>query len=144
MTIARNFIECGMLPQVAMPFMNTVHCEELELVGGLLAKLETEAAQAEIDSLLVAWLEHTQEHFAREERLMQMYSFPPYPVHKMEHEQALMQLQAVQQHWHQQHDYKQLAQYIREEWRIWLQQHIATLDTVTAHYLSQFGIEVEL
>lgn len=138
-----DFSDCKVLPQVAMPFMNTVHCEELTLVGELLRKVAEKADPAAIDAQLIAWVQHTDEHFAREERLMDEYNFFAYPMHRMEHERALQQLREVQQQWLAQRDYNALADYILY-WREWLQQHVASMDFATAYFLSQFNIEVKL
>lgn len=144
MTLTDSFADCSLIPQVAMPFMNIVHCEELTLVGDLLEQVEKTASPEEIDTRLAGWLAHTEAHFAREERLMEEYSFPPYPVHQMEHVQALQQLRAIQQHWLDTRDHAALASYIRRDWSAWLHQHISTMDFVTANFLSQFDIQVAL
>lgn len=135
---------CDALPQVAMDFMNTVHCEELGLVIDLLAALDEGVSIDEIGAKLNAWFEHTTAHFEREERLMQEYQFPPYPIHKREHDQALQTLKSVQSQWQASHDNAALARYIKDDWRPWLQQHISTMDRVTATFFSQFDIQVEL
>jgi hemerythrin len=143
MSIAEKFVDYGKLPQVAMPFMNVVHQEELELVEKLLAQAENRAEAQTIDQQLAAWVAHTEAHFAREERLMDEYNFFAYPMHQMAHEQALQQLCAVQRQWQEQHDHALLTAYILQ-WREWLQQHVGSMDFVTAHFLSQFNIQVEL
>ena len=136
------FADCSTLPEVALPFMNKVHCEELALVGKLLSELHTQPNVALCDSLFAAWVQHTQEHFAREERLMQEHDFFAYPCHQGEHHQALQTLLAVQQYWLTERDTSSIIEYI-DEWREWLQNHIATMDFVTAQYLSQFKLNVE-
>lgn len=132
------------LPQVAMPFMNAVHQEELQLVNELLIQLNSNAPAGKIDSILSTWIKHTIEHFEREENLMQAYSFPPYPVHKMEHEQVRETMTIVQQNWLDTRDTEALMQYIEQDWRPWLQHHILTMDRVTAEYLRRFDIQIEL
>ncbi len=139
-----NFSNCEALPQIEMEFMNIVHCEELQLVGQLAAQLEAQAQADEIDQSLANWLLHTREHFEREEQLMDEYRFPPYPIHKMEHEQALDTLLSAQQNWLDTRDADALLSYIKQDWRNWLQQHIMTLDRVTAHFFKQMGVEVQL
>ncbi|HPQ97686.1 MAG: hemerythrin family protein [Thiothrix sp.] len=140
----QDFTDCTTLPEVALAFMNTVHCEELTLVAGLKVALEQSGVvDADIAARLQAWLEHTEAHFAREERLMQEYDFFAYPVHQGEHAWALAQLRAVQQRWQTQPDRAGLLAYL-QEWRAWLQQHIGTMDTVTARFLSRFNPEVTL
>jgi hemerythrin len=135
--------ECSALPEVAMPFMNSVHCAELMLVGKLLAAVQSNAATATVDSLLAEWVEHTKVHFAREERLMTEYNFFATPCHQGEHERALLELLGVQQQWLRERDEELLPAYI-QHWREWLQQHVSTMDFVTAQFLSQFNFTVEL
>ncbi len=144
MNTKTEFNDCNALPEVAMPFMNTVHCEELTLVAGLLAKVKAQAPTEEIDAVLAEWVTHTEEHFAREERLMEEYRFPPFPIHQSEHMQALDSLRSAQKNWQDSREADALANYIEVDWREWLQQHVGTLDLVTANFLSQFGIEVDL
>lgn len=135
------------LPAVALSFMNEVHHEELNLVHELLAQLDAEqtdesvnkAANEAISAQLAQWLAHTQAHFERENFLMQTYHFFAYPLHAAEHELALQQLSAVQSAWEQLTDRAALRAYI-QTWRNWLQQHISTMDFVTAQFLSQFPI----
>lgn len=131
------------LPQVALAFMNSVHGEELALVSELLNQLDGENNNKEISTQLSAWLAHTQAHFERENFLMQTYHFFAYPMHSSEHVQALQQLSAVQVAWEEAADREALRDYI-QTWRQWLQQHIASMDFVTAQFLSQFPIPNDL
>ncbi|TXH77582.1 MAG: hypothetical protein E6Q85_02960 [Thiothrix sp.] len=131
-------LQTANLPTVALAFMNEVHAEELALVQGLAANLE-QGSDAMISAQLAAWIEHTQAHFAREEFLMHDYQFFAYPMHQSEHRQALQQLKGVQQTWNEQADRALLGAYIHD-WRAWLQQHIMTMDFVTAQFLSRFPI----
>lgn len=127
------------LPQVALEFMNSVHGEELALVNELLTQLDDENNHAQISAQLSAWVMHTQAHFERENFLMQTYHFFAYPLHSSEHVQALQQLKAVQAAWEASANREALSAYI-QTWRNWLQQHISTMDFVTAQFLSQFPI----
>ncbi|TXH62803.1 MAG: hypothetical protein E6Q84_00590 [Thiothrix sp.] len=131
------------LPQVALAFMNSVHSEELTLVSDLLTQLDGENNETEISTQLSAWLAHTQAHFERENFLMQSHPFFAYPMHSSEHVQALQQLSAVQVAWEETADREALRGYI-QTWRQWLQQHIASMDFVTAQFLSQFPIPNDL
>ena len=70
------------------------------------------------------WVEHTVRHFAGEERLMEEYKFPPFPIHLSEHVFALEDLRAAESNW--------------------LDERISTMDTVTARFLSKFDIQVDL
>jgi len=144
MNMSIEFSNCEALPEVEMAFMNTVHCEELKLVSGLVDLLEQQGAHDDIATRLSAWVAHTHAHFEREEKLMNEYRFPPCPIHKMEHEQALESLLAAQKNWLDSGQVAPLLNYIKHDWRQWLQQHIMTMDRVTAHFFSRMGVEVQL
>ena len=130
------------LPEVALPFMNAVHAEELALVEQLRSALHDATDYALCDTLFNEWIQHTHEHFDREERLMLEYDFFATPCHQGEHQQALQQLLAVQQYWLRERDAQGIIGYI-SEWHAWLQNHISTMDFVTAQFLSQFPITVD-
>lgn len=131
------------LPRVALSFMNAVHGEELGLVNTLIAQLDEQTSDQQISEQLAAWVAHTQAHFERENFLMQEYHFFAYAMHLNEHVQALQQLLAVQQAWNTVADRAALRIYIHD-WRQWLEQHISTMDFVTAQFLSQFPIPNEI
>lgn len=138
-------MNCESLPQVALPFMNTVHCEELNLVNRLEALLaEENISKPEISACLEEWVSHTEAHFARENRLMEEYSFPPYGIHRNEHDRVFQQLLDVQENWNKTANIKNLNQYVQKTWPAWFEQHLMTMDAATANFLSQFKIEIEL
>ena len=132
------------LPQVAMPFMNTVHFEELELVNSLLSDIRAQKPVSTITKQVSQWHDHTVAHFEREEHYMRECNFPPYPIHKSEHEAALAKLTEMKETWLATNDYQVLENYIVNLWRPWLDNHIGTLDFVTAQYFMQCGISAEL
>ncbi len=135
---------CDELPQVALAFMNTVHCEEVLLTQRILQALDSGHKFAQVDVLMSEWVEHTVRHFAREERLMEEYKFPPFPIHLSEHVFALEDLRAAESNWLDTRDAIALNDYISHSWRGWLDEHILTMDTVTARFLSKFDIQVDL
>ena len=137
--------DCSAIPQVALDFMNTVHCEELTLVQSISGLIDTGSPDNnKISELLDQWVTHTEQHFERENRYMQEYRFPAYPVHSNEHDAALKQIRQVQQQWNQQQDLEPLKQYLQSDWPAWFKNHISTMDFITAQFLSQFDFEVEL
>ena len=137
------FADCARLPEIALPFMNQVHCEELALVAELAQALQHKATIEHCDALFMQWVQHTEEHFTREENLMREYDFFAFLCHQGEHQQALEELLAVQRYWQTERDSAGILDYIGQ-WRDWLQNHIATMDFVTAQYLSQFPLSVEV
>ncbi|MCW4225353.1 MAG: hemerythrin domain-containing protein [Candidatus Thiodiazotropha endolucinida] len=86
---------------------------------------------------MAEWVEHTRAHFEGENRLMEIYAFPPYPVHKAEHAEVLTRIESVQDQWLREQGLQQLADYIFVEWRAWFDQHVKSMDMVTAQFLSQ-------
>lgn len=134
-------VEISSMPQVALALMNDVHTEEVVLINRLgemvLQGIEGEADLEHISSGMQEWVEHTRAHFEGENRLMESYGFPPYPVHKAEHSQVLARLESLQQQWLRERDLGLLADFIFTEWRPWFDQHVNSMDSATALYLSQ-------
>ncbi len=128
------------IPLVAVDTMNRTHQEEVALVNALarlLQKAESEPPDVEaLDRALQEWIEHTRAHFERENRWMEEYGFPAYPVHAQEHATVLEQLQAVASSWRQNRETGPLVEFVFELWPQWFLHHVNTMDTVTAQFLS--------
>lgn len=143
------------IPPIGVPSMDATHHEEVELVNqiGRLIKTDQSGAQSPVAQSLAAqgnkilhakldeWVEHTQAHFARENQLMEATSFPAYGPHSMEHTQALDGLKAVIDAWQTEKKLDALADYVFVRWPQWFQMHVSSMDSVTAAYLSQRGVE---
>lgn len=65
------------------------------------------------------------------------HSFPPYPVHRSVHDEALELLAAHRQQWKESRDIGALVQYVQKTWPDWYVQHISSMDFITAQFLSQ-------
>jgi hemerythrin len=76
-------------------------------------------------------------HFEGENRLMETYAFPPYPVHRAEHDKLLARIDVLQAEWLRDQELLQLANFIFVEWRAWFEQHVNSMDRVTADFLSR-------
>jgi hemerythrin len=131
------------IPQVSLESMNRTHREEVELVNRLAATVAAgitgDADSAEIASLLDDWLEHTRNHFARENELMVQYNFPALPVHSGEHERVLTLLEDLRRTWIESKALRPLALFLFEEWPAWFDNHVHTMDNVTASFIRQQG-----
>lgn len=123
-------------PQVALDFMNHAHAEFVALRGHLLALLAQHADDAAIDAALDELLDHTTRHFADEERQMQAAQFPPYPMHKMEHDRVLEDMNQRVAQWLQQRDAAALQGYLEGELADWFVSHVGSMDFVTARFLA--------
>ena len=128
------------LPQVAVPSMNATHTEELALLRDLLSALDADDA-ARAAELATAFAVHVEEHFAREERLMEQYGFPPYPIHKGEHDRMRPLVAEMCAGADNAEGRARLAGFIREEFLPWLTSHVSTMDTATAHFLAMQGVD---
>lgn len=129
-------IDFTSVPRVAFEEMNTVHAEEVEQLNRIEALLDADASQEELSGALEALFEHTRAHFANEERLMRETGFPPYEMHKSEHDRALNEFQLVMMEWRTKKENGILRDYICSTAPQWLHQHIATMDTVTANFIA--------
>ncbi|MEW8506730.1 MAG: hemerythrin family protein [Candidatus Thiodiazotropha sp.] len=134
-------IDPEMMPCVDLESMNEVHKEEVALINRLgelvIQGIEGESVVDLIGRSLEEWVSHTRDHFEGENRLMESYGFPPYPVHKAEHAQVLERLEMVQARWHDGLVLEDLADFIFIEWRSWFEQHVQSMDSVTARFLRQ-------
>lgn len=130
------------LPVVAMDFMNNVHYEDVEIINVLfecVLAYEKEANEANFDAInnqYATWYAHTVVHFEGEETKMLELNFPPYSMHKGEHDKALQRMDEVYQRWNQNKNIQILKMYLIEELPAWLVLHIQTMDTVTAMFFS--------
>jgi hemerythrin len=128
------------LPQVSEPFMNTVHNEDVDLINTLYDTLQhhksATATTAEVITAFEQWITHTVAHFKGEEDKMLQLSFPPYPVHKAEHDRCLETMRAVLTRFKHDGNSQACTQYLEFEVVPWLIQHINTMDTVTSQFFT--------
>lgn len=122
--------------QVALDFMNRDHAEFSALRGQLLDLLAARTPGAQVNALLDELLEHTRRHFAEEERLMQETGFPPYPIHKSEHDRVLAEMSARIERWHQDRDAEALREWIDQAVGDWFIGHVGSMDSVTAEFIA--------
>jgi hemerythrin len=122
-------------PQIALEFMNHDHAEFADLRDKLLVLLQTQAPDSEVDSLLDELFEHTRRHFAEEERLMLETGFPPYPMHKGEHDQVLADMAAQIERWKYGRDAAATRDWLDKAVGDWFITHVGTMDLVTAGFI---------
>ncbi len=123
-------------PQVALDFMNRDHADFVALRKHLLGLLAAQSLDDEMDKQLDALLEHTRHHFAEEERQMQACRFPPYPMHKAEHDSVLADMAAKIERWKTERDTKALQQWLEQDLGDWFVNHVSTMDFVTARFIA--------
>jgi len=126
------------LKKVAFEPMNEIHQNELEILEKLLKKIEK---KEDIKKIFEEFLEDVKKHFSFEEELMQKYQFFAYIPHKMEHDRILNELNNLKNHLI---DYEYLNNYFKYNFLPWLENHIATMDTVTGGFFNMIGAKNEL
>jgi hemerythrin len=120
-----------------LPFepMNEIHNNEVVLLETLLSAIKNKENLNDIFELFV---QDVKEHFAFEENLMEKYNFFAIVPHKMEHNRILKELEELKQ---KLDDYEFLDNYFNNIFLVWLDNHINTIDTVTAGYFDMIGIK---
>jgi len=117
--------------------MNHDHEEFIELINKIEVLLNDESnGKEQINALLSELQTHTVEHFAREEEAMQQYGFPPYQIHKMEHERVLLGLQQQIEQFQKSTTNDVLKRYVCQDIPMWFENHLGTMDTATANFIS--------
>jgi len=125
------------IQQLPVTFMNEDHAHALVILDGLMDAVR--ACPEDLDSLgecLMEFISHSREHFEREEKAMQSSQFPPYPIHKSEHDRVLGWLEDTLTALRSNAlDASQLNR-IGEEMKSWFFQHIQSMDAVTANWIA--------
>jgi hemerythrin len=124
-------------PQVALDFMNRDHAEFVAMRTKLLGLISAQTPGIDVDTLLDELLEHTRHHFAEEERLMKETCFPPYAMHKTEHDHVLADMSAHIERWKQKRDVAALRDWLDKDVGDWFTTHVGTMDLVTAGFIEK-------
>ena len=138
-----SHVDLAAIPQVALPFMNDDHVEEGRLLNAAIDATKAHVGgKVPVESVLhgyEALLQHTQEHFGREEEAMRRAGFPAYAVHKGEHDRVVDEMEAEETHFRETGDTKRLLAYLSEAVPAWFVAHIQSMDTVTAQFVTMRG-----
>ncbi len=130
------------LPRLAVPFMNEDHAQEARLINAAAERLEElragRAQPAQVNAAIDSLYAHTREHFSREEAAMMDASFPAYAFHQAEHVRILGELGEAQRRFQESGRGDELAGYL-SSFPTWFEQHIETMDAVTARYVAEWG-----
>ena len=115
-----------------LPLMDDTHREFIDLLNQV-----AEASEADLPGVMDAFIRHTEEHFAQEERWMQSLEFPPLGCHRNEHEGVLQIAREVRTRVaNGEHRFgRVLAEAVAE----WFGNHAASMDTVLSLYMKDKG-----
>ncbi|SNZ02553.1 hemerythrin [Persephonella hydrogeniphila] len=135
-------LDISQIPQVALERMNKVHEEEIKLLNELYSTIDEclkgEKSLEDVDKAFRAFYEDVKQHFSSEQEMMEKYNFFAYPMHRGEHDMVLAQLENLKRRWEKDRNPELIKAYVEKEFLPWLMNHIQTMDTVTAHFLSHF------
>jgi hemerythrin len=142
-------LDANTIPHVDIDFMNDTHAEEVEMVitlGNLImlnmqADTQTADEKQTITHALENWLQHTKAHFSTENELMKEIQFPSYPMHAGEHESTLEHMTIIVEQWKLNHDIKPVEKFVFSEWPTWFEEHISTMDMMTAKFAVMNGYD---
>lgn len=135
-------IDFEKFPKVDMENMNDVHEDDIKIINELNDLIEEYIANesnelfSKLDEKYEEWLNHTIEHFSGEEKMMIEKKFPPYAVHKQEHDNVLNAMKNVQEDLRKTKSAAGVKNFVQNGLVRWLVNHVQTMDTVTARFLS--------
>ena len=136
-------VDVAAIPRVALAFQNEDHETEGHLLNAVAEALDRyrrgDEGQDAVLAPLEALVEHTREHFDRENRVMQEQGFPAYPVHQGEHSRVLSQMEREAFAFREQGDTDRLWRYVSSVVPEWFVTHIQTMDAVTAQFVTMRG-----
>lgn len=125
------------IPQLPVAFMNEDHLHAASQIETMKTALSAYPHSREPLMLACrAFLEHNREHFAREEAAMQTTRFPPFSVHKGEHERVLRWLEGLVADIEAGLDIDAATQAVDCDIPAWFTLHIQTMDMATAAWVS--------
>jgi hemerythrin len=138
-------IELDEIPIISHDSMHETHLEEVNLINELGYKIE-QYVDGNVDNDVISdklteWIDHTRQHFDEENRLMEEFDFSAYPMHKLEHQKVLSHIEKLQKIWVDDAQIEPMADYIFLEWPTWFDNHVNTMDLVTAEFLNQIMSE---
>jgi hemerythrin len=99
----------------------------------LLNRLDT-AANSDFPALFQQLFEHTEQHFDRENQLMEQWAFPAETEHKGEHQRVLGEFKQFKKRV----DKGMIAfgrSFVRERLPQWLELHVTTMDSALAAHI---------
>ena len=125
------------VPRVALDFMNRDHEAFAAAWRDIVAMLEAPSPQvAAVADSLDHLIDHTKVHFAEEEQCMLRHGFPPYPVHRAEHERVLAEMAGRAAAWRATGDAATLLAWLEKGVAPWFLEHLGTMDSVTARFIA--------
>jgi hemerythrin-like metal-binding protein len=125
---------------LSQPLMDSTHREFVELLDRLEAALE--GPLEVIDERLSLFVEHTEAHFAQEERWMGQIGFSPQNCHAFQHAHVLQVLREVLRLQREEGDIGTVRDLVGELAK-WFPAHAQTMDAALAQTMAELGFDPE-
>jgi hemerythrin len=119
---------------VGIRLIDNDHRGLFETIGGLQDAIEQQRGEVVVGNTLDALIRYVQEHFSREERLMEEYGYPDFANHKKTHRTFARQVFAMQKVFEADNELVDLDKLV-EFLRGWLMHHILQSDMEYVPYL---------
>lgn len=120
--------------QLGEPVTDAMHTEFMRLLA-----LTRDAADTTLVAALDAWIAHTQEHFAQEERWMEAMEFGPRHCHAGQHHNVLQVAVRVRAEVVD-HGRFDLARGLIAELPDWFAHHVRTMDAMLIGHMLEIGV----
>jgi len=124
------------ISQVKFNPMNEIHENEVQVLNQLLQAIQD---NKDIENKFDLFLEDVKNHFNFEQELMEKHNFFAKVPHKMEHDKIVRELEEIKNT--KLDDIQFLKDYFDKYFIPWLENHINTMDTVTAGYFDMIGLK---
>lgn len=122
------------------PRMDETHREFVDLLAAVEAALEAPAA--ELLDRVDHFVDHTEEHFAQEERWMAAMGFAPQNCHSQHHANVIGVLREVRRRLAEEGD-ANIVRLLVPEMAQWFPMHAQSMDAALAMTMSQLGFDTE-
>lgn len=123
---------------LSQPQMDTTHREFVDLLAALERSLDGDGAA--VAANLAAFVDHTEAHFAQEDRWMAAIGFAPQNCHAFQHAGVLKVLRDVQAQVARADDRPLLRQLVAEL-AIWFPAHAQAMDGALAQVMAERGFD---
>lgn len=120
--------------ELGLPFMDSTHSEFMALLNAFI--------QMPNETGPVTWLaliEHTEQHFSREDRWMEKTGFSPSNCHTLQHRAILQIMREVSER--EQKGEEGILLQTAEELSVWFVHHVQTMDAGLALHLNNLGYD---
>jgi len=129
------------IPVTSSEMMNRDHKEFIKLLAHLIETVNnSNNSEKDIDAELDQLRQHTAQHFSAEEALMVKTNFPPYAIHKGEHDRILTTFDESIANWKLERDREALKNLIEDDLPDWFIHHVSIMDSVTAQFFDSTDI----